>query len=242
MKINNRGAASILVVLIIVVLATFGGIALTAGWTNKQLSIKAAQSKADYYALDSAAEELLAETDSHLYEAMKKAKNYLNALNGEDVSVLSEDEILAALFTGDAESIKSVALKTKAINETFKRMYYYECAQSLEDFADEKGLALIYSDGYSAAEDFLNPENEIPQDGDLLIRFTVSEGGDSGQKNLDIEIGVAIPAVQVEITDEENWRTSFEITEKENEARFEIYSWKLWQNPIEYDYEEPKLG
>ena len=57
MKLNSKGAASVLVILIIVVLATFGGIALTAGWTNKELSIRAAQAKADYYALDSAAEE-----------------------------------------------------------------------------------------------------------------------------------------------------------------------------------------
>ena len=243
MKINNRGAASILVILIIVVLATFGGIALTAGWTNKQLAIKAAQSKADYYALDSAAEEIVAETDSLLYAAMEKTKGYLNGLVlSSDISALQGEPGLAALFTPDTESIASAALKIKKINETFIRLYYFECAKSLEAFAGEKGLAVRYSDRFGDAQSFLNPENKIPEGGDLLVEFIVTEGGGPGKKSLDIEIAVKAPDIHAEIINDETWRTDFKIEGIGDNARFEIYSWKLRQNPVGYEEEKPKFG
>jgi len=243
MRLNNRGAASILVILIIVVLATFGGIALTAGWTNKQLSIKAAQSKADYYALDSAAEEIIAETDSLLYQAMNETADHLGSLAiTSDASLLEEQETLQTLFASETYNIKSTALMTKKISEAFRRIYYYKCAKSLEAFAAEKGLTLVYSGVFFTPDDFLSPKRQIPENGDLLIEFMVSEGAKPGQKSLDIKVAVNAPIINVKIINEETWRTDFKINIKENAERFEIYSWKLGQNPIEYDEENPKFG
>ncbi len=243
MRINNRGAASILVILIIVVLATFGGIALTAGWTNKQLSIKAAQFKVDYYTLDSAAEEIVAETDSLLYLAAEKTDFYLNGLsNVNDVSVLTKATRFESLFSNDAESAQSLALKNKKIYEIYKRIYYYECATRLERFADEKGIEINYTNGFEKANDFLKPANKIPESGDLTISFTVSQEGVSAQKSLDVEIAIISPEIYAEVLNEETWRTNFAVSQKEEVRRFEIVSWKLRQKPIEYAGENPKFG
>lgn len=243
MKIGNKGAASILVILIVVVLATFGGIALTTGWTNKQLSIKAAQSKADYYVVDSAAEEILAEIDNKLYFAAKSAEGYLNVLSDiEDKEALKNEIKLQALFVEEPSAIKSPALKTKIIFGVFDRIYFYECARGLERLAKEYNLSLDYSDGYECAEDFLNPEKTIPSEADLTISFTVSEEPDEGNKNLDIVIAVKAPAITVSFMDSELWQTDFNIVKDSEDKRFIIYSWKLWQNPIEDEEDKPKFG
>ncbi len=243
MKSNIRGAASILVVLIIVVLATFGGIALTAGWTNRALSIKAAQSKADYYTLDAAAEEVVAQTDSLLYEAMNETTSYLSTLVAiEELSQVSQDARLAALFEPAADKITSMALKTKKLNETIRRIYFYESSKRLEAFADEKGMAVIYNNGFAAPDDFLNTENKVPESGDVILSFSLSEGFEPGQKILDVEIAVDVPDVKADIINEQTWRTDFTIAEEGHGNRYEIYSWKLSQNPIEYEGENPKFG
>ena len=243
MRSNIRGAASILVVLIIVVLATLGGIALTAGWTNRSLSIKAAQSKADYYTLDAAAEEVVAQTDSLLYEAMNETVSYLGSLAAVgELSEVSNDARLASLFARDADSITSMALKTKKLYESIRRIYFYESAKRLEAFANEKGMAVKYNNGFAVPEDFLNTENNVPESGDLILAFSLSEGFEPGQKILDIEIAADVPDVKAQIINEETWRTDFTIADESRGNRYEIYSWKLSQNPIEYEGENPKFG
>ena len=243
MKNNIRGAASILVVLIIVVLATLGGIALTAGWTNRALSIKAAQSKADYYTLDAAAEEVVAQTDSLLYEAMKETTSYLGSLvTVQELSEVSQDARLASLFASDAANITSMALKTKKLNETISRIYFYESAKKLDAFAYEKGMSVKYQNGFSTPEDFLDPLKKVPASGDLTIAFSLSEGFEPGQKILDVEIAVDVPDVKADIMSEQTWRTDFTITDEGSGDRYVIYSWKLSQNPIEYEGENPKFG
>ena len=242
MKLNSKGAASILVILIVVVLATFGGIALTAGWTNKQLSIKAAQSKADFYMLDSVAEEMLAQTDSTLYSASEETVEILNSVSQINEEVFSINPRFTPLYNVSPETIKSEALRTKIISEVFIRTYYYEASKKLEELAKEKDISVYYSDYYQKPEDFLDVEHKIPVAGDLKIVFTVSEGENPGNKNLDIEIAVLAPEIKIRINSDEMWRTDFTINQEFEGLRYSIHSWKLRQNPIEYEGENPKFG
>lgn len=243
MKKNNRGAASILVILIIVVLATFGGIALTAGWTNKQLSIKAAQSKTNYYTLDSVAEETVAEIDNLLYLVDMATKDYLNDLSNKDeISSFEKSEKLEALFLKSNNSLNSVVLKTKKINETYVRNYYYNCAINLERYAEQKGINIKYSNGYDRAIDFLNTNIASPKTGSLLVEFSVSEGDIDTAKSLDIIVAIKAPEINSKIDDAINWRTDFTLSSSDDMKRFAIFSWKLRQKPIEYDSENPKFG
>ena len=243
MKLNSKGAASVLVILIIVVLATFGGIALTAGWTNKELSIKAAQAKADYYALDSAAEEMVAIIDSALYEAMDGTLSYLNSFAAKsDISSVESDKRVADLFAPETDRVKSFALKTKKINDTYKRLYFYECAIKLEDISANYPVSVFYSDEYLSPDDFLSLEKDVPSNGDIYIMFTVTGGGDAAQRELEAEIAVESPALNIDINDEDNWRTDFKAEQKDSQKRFGIYSWKYRQAPIDYEEEVPKFG
>ena len=229
-------------ILIVVVLATFGGIALTAGWTNKQLSIKAAQSKVDYYALDSEAEKILAEVDSLLYSSAVKTTGYLSAISTvEDMDFLKAEEKLQSLFVGNLDAMKSPALRTKKIYGVFNRLYFYECAKSLDQLAKDYGLEITYSNGYESAEDFL-AANKLPKPGDISLSFSVSEGQDSGDKNLDVIIAVAAPLVEAQFEDDGTWYLDFTLTADDMTARYEIYSWRLRQNPIEEEIDTPKFG
>lgn len=243
MKLNSKGAASVLVILIIVVLATFGGIALTAGWTNKELSIRAAQAKADYYALDSAAEEVVAAIDSVLYEASEETYSYFNSFAAKsDITSVEKDAKAAELFVSGNDRIKSLALKTKKINDVYKRLYFFQCAKKLEELSSIYSFAVIYSDEYNTAEDFLSLEKAIPTDGDIYIMFTVTAGGSAALRELNAEIAVECPVINIDITDEDTWRTDFIITQKDAQKRFGICSWKYRQAPIDYEEEVPKYA
>ncbi len=242
MKLNNKGAASVIVILIVVVLATFGGIALTAGWTNKELSIKAAQSKADYYALDSLAEQMLAEVDNALYLSSQKTTGYLNALSTvEDLEFLKSQERLQSIYKENLSIIRSTALRTKKIYEAYNRIYFYESAKSLEQLAGRYGVEVNYAEGYLSAEDFISAE-KIPEEGDLTLSFAVSEGENAGDKSLDVVIAVAAPYVETEFTQDGVWYVDFNIYPDEDSSRYEVYSWKLRQNPIDEEVEIPKFG
>jgi hypothetical protein len=82
----------------------------------------------------------------------------------------------------------------------------------------------------------------VPESGDLILAFSLSEGFEPGQKILDIEIAADVPDVKAQIINEETWRTDFTIADESRGNRYEIYSWKLSQNPIEYEGENPKFG
>lgn len=238
MKINNRGAASILVILIVLVLATFGGIAITSGWTNKKLAIKSAQSKIDFYALDSAAEKIVAETDEILYFASYKTQDYLNSLIAlSDISKAKEDKELVTLFASKNNNISSKAMRVIALNDVYRRIYFYESAKALSKYAKENGLMLVYYNEYVKPEDFLDAKKKVPQKGDLKLEFQISSGDKPGQKSLSCAIAVLSPQNDIKIINDESWQTDSKISQKQSSLRYMITAWKQNQNPIDYEVE-----
>ncbi|MCK5128451.1 MAG: hypothetical protein KAQ68_01255, partial [Clostridiales bacterium] len=194
MRMNNRGAASVLVVLIIVVLATFGGIALTASWTNKNLAIKAAQSKIDYYALDSVAEELIAQIDEQLFLIAQDTTYFMNSLKTDSQGILNSRDMKIEKMISEASSKqKSKAIRTLMLQNMYARIFYYNSAIALDKYTENHSMTMNYSSNYTKAEDFLDVNNSVPSSGDLNIGFSVSMGDKSGQKSLTIIIDIVSP-------------------------------------------------
>ncbi len=238
MRMNNRGAASVLVVLIIVVLATFGGIALTASWTNKNLAIKAAQSKIDYYALDSVAEELIAQIDEQLFLIAQDTTYFMNSLKTDSQGILNSRDMKIEKMISEASSKqKSKAIRTLMLQNMYARIFYYNSAIALDKYTENHSMTMNYSSNYTKAEDFLDVNNSVPSSGDLNIGFSVSMGDKSGQKSLTIIIDIVSPTPDSTITDADNWITALEITGYKKNLKYEIVTWKQDQNPIEYDFE-----
>jgi hypothetical protein len=73
---NRRGSTSILVILVIIVLATFGGVAVTSAWINKKLAMKTVSWREEYYEQDRQAEYMTARIDAALRDARDRAEAY----------------------------------------------------------------------------------------------------------------------------------------------------------------------
>ena len=185
----------------------------------------------------------MAVIDSALYEASQETYDYLNSFAAKsDITSVKEDKKAAELFATENGRIKSLALKTKKVNDAYKRLYFYQCAKKLDELLSSYSIAVSYSDEYASAEDFLNLNKKIPSDGDIYIMFTVTAGGTSAQRELNAEIAVECPVINIDITDEDTWSTDFIITQKDADKRFGIYSWKYKQAPIDYEEEVPKYA
>ena len=74
---NDSGAAMIIVLTIIFVMTTLGGVALLATMTNLRMSAKYAGWTSEYYALDNEAEKKLSLLDGRLFEAESYAYEYM---------------------------------------------------------------------------------------------------------------------------------------------------------------------
>ena len=75
--LRDDGAAMIIVLTIIFVMTTLGGIALLATLTNLRMSVKVASWTSEYYELDKAAEDCLRRLDARLLEAEGYAYEYM---------------------------------------------------------------------------------------------------------------------------------------------------------------------
>ncbi len=236
MKNNIRGAASILVVLIVLVFTAFGGALLTAGWINKKLAVKTAQSKIDFYLLDTAAEEIVAQADEKLFLSMQNTTIFMNSiiLIKEDIKD-SQDPKLAALLSIGSSEAKSKAVRVILLDNTFSRIYFYNSAKALSLYAKKYNMTLVYGDDYECADDFLNPDNNVPSNGDLKLSYIVSAGDSPGLKNLEIIIAVMNIKNSIKILNDEAWQSEFTIEKQKDVQRFKILSWKQNQNPIDYE-------
>jgi hypothetical protein len=88
---NNRGAASVLIVFLMLVLVTLGTFAIVSSNANWRLNQRALAWNTMYYAMDAEAEELLARIDRLLLQAEVKARGYL--LQNDDISPEIADSI-----------------------------------------------------------------------------------------------------------------------------------------------------
>ena len=118
---NNRGAASVLIVFLMLVLVTLGTFAIVSSNANWRLNQRSLAWNAMYYAMDADAETLLAKIDRVLLQAETKAVNYL----------LQNDDISPEL----ADLLNNGASATDIFNEIY--MYYADEGLTGLSFSEE---------------------------------------------------------------------------------------------------------
>jgi len=106
---SRRGSASVLIVLMVVLLAVFGAMALTAASANLRLARRHADWSAEYYRFDASAERLLAAVNEETKETTQvdELTSRLVALHVEGIAGLvsrnEEGRLILEAVAGDPE-------------------------------------------------------------------------------------------------------------------------------------------
>lgn len=115
---NERGSASLMVVLIVFVLMLFGVFALMSSYSEYKLSSKYASWTKDYYALDQKAQMFLSQLD-------------LKKVEGQTIEKTIQDQTLS--------SNQTILIKVKVTNGKFKILTWKQSQNSFE-FTDTQTL------------------------------------------------------------------------------------------------------
>ena len=134
---KSRGAASIIVIFMIMVLFVFGMLSLTTALANSRLSVKSASWVKEYYQVERLAEQLIMEVDACLETAELRAREFV-VKQGSD-------------FEG-----------FKSYEDEMHRFFYYFACEELErlpqEYVDEVDLDKArYADRSIPVEEILTP-------------------------------------------------------------------------------------
>lgn len=229
---NKHGSASVLVILVIIVLATFGGVAVTSSWTNKKLAMQTAAWTEEFYEQEAKAEYMTARIDAALLEAQQKALAYFtgNYFAEEKRPLGIAPSLISEEFTGWVQDDDKRSDRLIATRIIFRRLYYYYAVQSLSGLSAETGIEVTTTGGHVAL--FLDTGTAAPMTGDVIVSFTVSAGDRPGDIYLKASIDVLEPEYDLTITDAENWRYTMIFSPQNGSVRYSITNWSTRQVPI----------
>ncbi|MDR3122081.1 MAG: hypothetical protein LBU58_12225 [Clostridiales bacterium] len=145
--LREDGAAMVMVLAIIFMMSTLGGIALLATLGNVKMSVKYADWTREYYALDRAAEAQLKKLDALLISAEGYAYAYMRSEG------FRENEAIPRI-TGDS----ATELNAKAQNYIYNSWYNNVYTPSLTDGQRVDGLRLLDDDLYNSLFPRFNDE------------------------------------------------------------------------------------
>jgi hypothetical protein len=97
---SDKGAASVLVIFMMIILVTFGTLSLSAALANVRLGSKAVGWMTDYYELDAQAEFFCMEADAYLLSAERRAAPFLSESNYAEVYYLEARDALEDMAAG----------------------------------------------------------------------------------------------------------------------------------------------
>lgn len=229
---NEKGSTSVLVILVIIVLATFAGIAVTSSWINRKLAMKNVSWNEQYYEQDRFAEYKTARIDAVLLAAQEKALAYFSEgyfARGKLPEGIAPSAVPENLLR-EADSAQTEAQRRSTAESLFTRLYCYYAAEGLSRIATEESLDLAIT-GENPAR-FLNPDTALPAQGDLTVSFTQSSGDMPGDLRLHGALDVLPPVMSADIEDGENWRFSVRFVSEPGSSRFSIVGWYASQVPM----------
>lgn len=235
---NNRGSTSVLVILVIIVLATFGGVAVTSSWTNKKLAMKSVAWNEEYCLQEQKAEYMTARIDAILLEAQNKTLEYFSEgdfaqgkqPSGVMPSLVSED------FLNSFEDNESKTERILAVRTIYRRLYYYYAAVKLQELAADTGIEVIVAN--DDAGWFLNTGAAAPMAGDLTVAFTVSAGDQPGDLFLNVGMEILAPEYDLDIGDGTKWQYSVLFKPLNGSVRYRITDWSTGQVPMQVSQDQ----
>ena len=224
---NTKGASSVLVILMMVVLVLFGLSALTAGLSSLRLTEKSGIWAGEYYLLEGEAETRVAEIDGILHRAESRAVEYIK--NREyllESGTIFPDDIQKFIYLNMTGNLPETA-RVEYLQRVMKAVYYKYANDLIGDETDD--ITVIYSNSI--------PRMILEDEGTPVMSFelTVSDG----IKNIDIAAKVIFPGYAIGITD----GNPFGTRSGNYASRYDIMVWEEWQEPFSYSeniqYAEP---
>lgn len=202
---SEKGASSILVAMVLIILLVFAALSITTSTANFKLSQKYAQTTNVYYSLDSEGERVLYEVKKQVYESGLKAEEDLRAIleKSGDKPELPEEIGLALqnalAINADQGQDRAHALLATYYARTALEQQFTGCTHDVEEPLDLSSEA----------------ESE-PKPGFMLQRTIILEV-EGSHRYLNIAIKVSDPGPG-----------------KSPDEICTIEEWRLWQEPFEY--------
>jgi len=225
---GKKGASSVLVILMMVVLALFGLSALTASLASVRLTEKSGEWSEEFYILEAKAEKMTAGIDSILHEAELKAVEYMkdSMFLYESGTIL--DEGLQKLVSLNVTEYLPKAAREDYLTRVMEAVYIAHAIKGLELAFEDMGIE------YPAGLERHIIEDEAVSG--IFMMFDVSE--EEGTKNISVGIEVKFPGYLLEY--DEGTVSGTRIT---GTGRYNVVEWREWQESFEYgediQYAEP---
>jgi len=225
---GNRGAASVLVVFMLIALVTLGAMALTTAAANQRLGDKATVWSRRFYRLDNAASENLAEVDAALYHAETGAREYIARESYRAPGWPGLSDEAQQIIRGQLSEVTPEKLEA-----LFIRLYRAFAVSALKDLPQEGGYILTYDHETISDEIFLGIESQNDKPLPLiLVDYTVTTDENDVQHNLHALLDVRCPKYSFSVGSEgvSGLRVSL------SQRRYGILRWQQWQP--EHDYSQ----
>ena len=218
---GNRGASSVLVILMMVVLALFGLSALTASLATVRLTEKSGNWAGEYYLLEADAETVVARLDKVLFAAEDKAIEYM-----EEKAFLKE---VGTVFPAELQKIVYLSMteylpdsgRDAYLGRVMEAVYLLHAVNEIK--MEFPGAELEYLD---------NIYGHVIEDeatSAVLFGITVSEETDENAKNIDLLIEIVFPGYSIHFAGNEVSGTRLS-----GGLRYNIVEWREWQEAFGY--------
>ncbi|HAQ41521.1 hypothetical protein [Anaeropeptidivorans aminofermentans] len=132
--LNEKGATSVLVILMMIVLVTLGSFAIASANSNIKLSKTSANWNKLYYELDSLGEKYLSDIDACLYRAEINAISYIN---NEEYEELTHKDLPIELHIAAREMMEEPQNIDLAYYNVLNLVYYYYADTYIKELSEK---------------------------------------------------------------------------------------------------------
>ena len=219
---REDGAALIMVLTVIFVLSTLGGIALMTTLGNVRMSDKYTEWTAEYYALDSEAEERLQKVDAALSLAEAYVAAYLRdecyrmsddlpAVTGNDETELNEkgqnaiynfwfSEVYQPCAVTDESGMETINQQMYDIrfrrfhDDYYKRLFYYYSYRLMQAEIDRETIDRVeVTASMRGYAGMLSDYTEDAGGMGMMVYFDITDGAEAFQKHVSVALRVVAP-------------------------------------------------
>lgn len=213
---DERGAASVLVIVMVIVLVALGNAALTSTNANRQLSSIALDWNKMYYELDNEAESYIMDVDIRLGQAENRAVRYILDADYEREALPdipdSIQQKLSALCNQDASN------KTAVFRQAMQIVYLYKANKNLQELQSEYPLQEIMT------IDEGNTAGDSIQGASVSMTFY-----DETDMNRGLRVSLVILPIPYTLTQTDQIVTGLR---EPNTSRYVINEWKQFHDEV----------
>ena len=218
---RNKGASSVLVILMMVVLALFGLSALTASLATVRLTEKSGNWAGEYYLLEAEAEKVVAQLDKVLHDAESRAVGYMEEKGFlEETGTVLPADLQKIVYLSMTEYLPDSG-RDAYLGRVMEAVYLLHAVNEIK--MEFPGAELEYLD---------NIYGHVIEDeatSAVLFGITVSEETDENAKNIDLLIEIVFPGYSIHFAGNEVSGTRLS-----GGLRYNIVEWREWQEAFGY--------